>query len=61
MNFHFANTIEQDGKKFGAVKEGNIDESGKITYTKNESLAMNMKEFLFSFLIHLKNKSQLNS
>ncbi len=37
MNFHFANTIEQDGKKFGAVKEGNIDESGKITYTKNET------------------------
>lgn len=41
MNFHFANTIEQDGKKFGAVKEGNIDESGKITYTKNETFGDN--------------------
>ena len=37
MNFHFANIIEQNNKKYGAIKEGNIDETGKITYTKNES------------------------
>lgn len=29
MNFHFANTIERDGKKFGAIKEGKIDEDRK--------------------------------
>ena len=37
MNFHFANTVEQDGKKFGTIKEGSIDESGRITYTTNQT------------------------
>ena len=43
MNFHIENMIEQNGKKFGTVKEGNVDESGKITYTKCDEFADRLK------------------
>ena len=36
MEFRFATAVDDNGKLIGIVKEGNINETGEVNYTKNE-------------------------